>query len=89
MDTERTLGDLQARMEGLIDAFTDFRAETRRDRAEIKVFITQTLSHRLDEHSKRLGALERWRAWIAGGIAFLTAGGGLVAWLNGLFGGHR
>ncbi len=31
----------------------------------------------------RIGSLERWRSWIAGGLAMATlfAGGGVTAWL--------
>lgn len=64
---EREVGELKAKVDGLCAAFVDFRAEVR----DWQKQIHQMFSGRLDQHSRRLRALEQWRSWLAGGLAML------------------
>lgn len=68
-DSNRELGELTARVEGLREGFLDFRTEMRGSFGE----LNQTIKERLDTHSMRLGRLERWRSFIAGSLAALAA----------------
>lgn len=89
---DRQFGQLEAKVEGILAAFEDFRSEARQQREEDirwrEQFSTKLFGDNgagiLSRHGQRLAALERWRAWIAGGVAFLGAAGGIFAWLRGL-----
>lgn len=92
MDDDRALGELTAKVEALQAAFVDFRDETRkemrRSTAELKAMIVQASGHeRLNDHSRRLGNLERWRSGIVAVISATPVIGGAVAWLLGIVGG--
>lgn len=63
MDGAREFGELKATVEALRQGVSEFRSEVREEFRDLK--------GRLDSHSRRLGSLERWRAWIAGGLAVL------------------
>ena len=67
MDSDRELGELKATVDGLCAAFQDFRDQTRRWQDK----LSEQLAERLDQHSRRLRALEIWRAGLAGGLALL------------------
>ena len=74
-ELDREVGEIRVRLDGLTANFEDFRAEARQGRAEVLGMIAQLgdrMGHRLDDHSKRLGALERWRSYIAGALAVLA-----------------
>ena len=73
MGADHELGELSARVQGLENSLADFRAESRQAVREIKTIITQTVNDRLNDHSRRLRGLERWRSYIAGGLAVLAA----------------
>jgi hypothetical protein len=77
---ERELGELKAKVEGLQATFTDFREEMREAFRDLKVNV----GARLDTHSRRINSLEKWRAWITGGLAVLAGlWGALMVWLKG------
>lgn len=59
------LGELRAEMRALLRAFEAHRDEARQWQRD----ILDRLTARLDAHSKRIGNLERWRAWILGAVA--------------------
>ena len=67
MGVEREVGELKSKLDALSASFEDFREEMRRWQNG----SFARLIDRLDSHSKRLGALERWRSWLAGGLAML------------------
>lgn len=85
---ERELGAMGAELVALGSAFQDFRDETRkqmdRSTAEVKAMIAE----RLNDHSKRIRALELWRAGLAAACVAVPPIGAFLAWLFGLFGGH-
>lgn len=74
---ERELGQLQTDVRHLLEG--QARLETQMDNgfADLK----EQFSTRLDIHSKRLGVLERWKAWIMGALAVLgLITSALVSW---------
>ena len=89
---EREFGRLEANVDGILAAFEDFRLEARQHRQEDtqwrEQFNTRLFGDNgtgiLSRHGQRIAALERWRAWIAGGVAFLASAGGIFAWFRGL-----
>ena len=89
---DREFGRLEAKVDGILAAFEDFRIETRQHREDETRWRDQFTAKLfgdngggiLSRHGQRIAALERWRAWIAGGIAFLGTAGGILAWLRGL-----
>ncbi|HAM54135.1 MAG TPA: hypothetical protein DCQ64_01445 [Candidatus Rokubacteria bacterium] len=88
-DHDRELGLLQARMDGLVDAFRDFRQEAREGHEEVKGLIgklSADMGARLEDHDTRLRGLERWRAWVLGGVAAISAAWMFSAQLAGLIG---
>lgn len=66
------LGQLQARVDMILSG--QLRLE---DRLEV---VRLEIIQRMDNHSKRIGALERWRSFLAGAMAVV---GGMVTWLLG------
>lgn len=68
MDGAREFGEVKAKVDALAEAFTDFRAEMRSGLAGLRADVTG----RLNDHSKRLGMLERWRFLITGGLLVLA-----------------
>lgn len=79
MDGEREFGELKATVEGLCQAFQDFRDQTRAWQGE----VDKRLMGRLDQHSGRLRALEQWRSWLTGGLALLgILWAAAVVWLK-------
>lgn len=69
---------MRAKLDALTETFRDFREETREWR--------KLLVERLDTQSRRIGALERWRAWVMGGIGLALA---LWTAVIGWVGTHR
>ena len=69
MDSEREFGEVKAKVDALADSFMDCRAELRVGLMGLRTDVAA----RLDNHSRRLGALERWRSYMAGGLAALMA----------------
>ena len=67
MDPGQEFGELKATVEGLCASFQDFRQQTRQWQDK----VSEQLEKRLDQHSRRLRALEVWRAGLAGGLALL------------------
>ena len=67
MDSEREIGELKTKVDGLCAAFQDFRDQTREWQQDLR----SDLLKRLNQHSDRLRALEQWRSWLAGGLAML------------------
>ena len=69
MDGEREFGEVKARVDALAESFGDFRTEMRSTMLGLRNDVTE----RLNMHSRRLGMLERWRSYIAGGLAVMSA----------------
>lgn len=66
-----------AQLERIIQAMERHDVNQRHLLAEVAA-LRENVKERLDYHSRRLGSLERWRAYIIGGLSVLTAAGGLV-----------
>mgnify|MGYP001558516098 CR=1 FL=1 len=72
MTIERNLGALANSVELLHE---DIRRHVEREeRWQEHLGFCECLSNRLDDHSKRLRTLERWWAWLVGGLAAIMAG---------------
>lgn len=88
MPDERDFGALEARVQAMAESFEDFRTETRGAllRIERATGLEGPLAARLNVHSQRLAALERWRSWLAGVQALA-----LVVWTAFMvfFGGRK
>ena len=69
MDGEREFGEVKAKVDALAESFVDFRTEMRATLMGLRGDVTE----RLNIHSRRLGVLERWRSYTAGGFAVLAA----------------
>lgn len=66
------LGALQARVDMILSG--QVRLEDRLEAVRLEIV------QRMDNHSGRIGALERWRSFLAGAMAVVTA---VVTWLMG------
>lgn len=66
---DREFGEVRAKVDALAESFVDFRTEMRTTLAALRADVTG----RLNDHSRRLSGLERWRSYIAGGIAVMAA----------------
>lgn len=84
---DRELGALTERVNGLGAALAEHRQEHHRTHLELKAMILHlgdSVTKRQDGHERRIGALERWRSYIAGGLAVLATVLTFGKWLVGL-----
>lgn len=77
---DREFGEVKAKVDALAESFGDFRTEMRTTMAGLRADV----SERLNDHSRRLGALEKWRAFIVGGLVVIGAVVTFGKWLVGL-----
>ena len=68
MSLERDIGTLMAGMDALRD---ELRAHIEHEE-RWQAGLDDRLKTKFEDHSKRLRALERWRAWILGALAALA-----------------
>lgn len=75
MTIQRTLGELSSTVKAMDQRVAELRMATDDGIVQIGIKIDNHCKEdndRFHEHSKRIGALERWRAWIAGGLTMLA-----------------
>lgn len=75
-ESERDFGELRAKVEGLHEAFVDFRAEDRRNHADERKAIEdlgEKIVDRLDAYGRRIRKLELWRSAVLGAAGAIAA----------------
>ena len=69
MTIERDVGALAASLDAFREELRHHIAREERWQRE----LGERLTDRLDDHGRRLRALERWRGWVLGALATLAA----------------
>ena len=81
LEGERAFGRLEGRVDELIRAVEQDRAERRE--LDAKLFGTDGGGGVLTRMSSRIGSLERWRSFVAGALAAIAAA---VTWVTSIIG---